>query len=77
MSTAVLAGANMPEWIAQDRLGYINLAREHAARVSELRANRDHWRHQLQASPLGDAGDLMHHLEAAFTQMHAEVLSRA
>ena len=26
MSTAVLAGANMPEWIAQDRSGYINLA---------------------------------------------------
>lgn len=76
MSTAVLAGANMPEWIAQDRPSYINLAREHAARVSELRANRDHWRRQLQASPLGDAADLMHHLEAAFTRMYAEVLSR-
>lgn len=76
MSTAVLAGANMPEWIARDRAGYINLAREHSARVTELRANRDHWRRQLQASPLGDATDLMHHLEAAFSDMHAEVVSR-
>ena len=27
MSTAVLAGANMPEWIAQNRAGYIKLAK--------------------------------------------------
>ena len=50
---------------------------EHAANLSHLRANRDHWRHQLQASPLGDAEDLMHHLEAAFSQMHSEVLRKA
>ena len=77
MSTAVLSGANMPEWIAQDRVGYINLAREHAARVSELRHKRDYWRSRLQASPLGDASDLMKHLEAAFAEMHAEVISRS
>ena len=75
MSTAVLAGANMPEWIAVDRAEYINLAREKAARVFELRANRGHWRRQLQASPLGDASDLIHHLEAAFSKMHSELLS--
>ena len=55
MSTAVLAGANMSEWIATDRVQYINLACEYASRVSELRAKRDHWRRQLQTSPLGDA----------------------
>ena len=76
MSTAVLTGANMPEWIASDQLGYIKLACEHAANLSHLRANRDHWRYQLQASPLGDAEDLMHHLEAAFSQMHSEVLRK-
>ena len=77
MSTAVLAGANMPEWIAKDRSSYINLAIENAACISELRDNRAHWRYQLQGSPLGDAEDLMHQLEAAFCQMHAETLSRA
>ena len=76
MSTAVLEGANMPEWIAKDRAGYINLAREQAARVSQLRNDRQHWRRQLVSSPLGDAADLMHHLEASFTQMHSLVLSR-
>ena len=76
MSTAVLAGANMPEWIAEDQDGYINLACEQAARVSELRANRAHWRRQLQSSKLGDAADLMLHLEDAFSKMNAEVLSR-
>ena len=77
MSTAVLSGANMFDWIAEDRDHFIRLAREHAARVLELRANRCHWRIQLQNSPLGDAADLMQHLEIAFTQMYTEVLSKA
>ena len=77
MSTAILAGAGMPEWIASDRSGYINLACEHAARISELRSNREAWRLQLASSQLGDASDLIHHLEAAFSQMHAEVLRKA
>ena len=62
--------------LLSDQLGYIKLACEHAANLSHLRANRDHWRYQLQASPLGDAEDLMHHLEAAFSQMHSEVLRK-
>ena len=77
MSTAVLAGANMNEWIAQDLPEYINLAREHAVHVSKLRANRDHWRRQLLSSPLGDAADLIHHLEDAFSQMNAQMLNKA
>ena len=77
MSTSVLAGANMQEWIAKDRLEYIKLAREHGARVVELRANRDRWRRQLQASQLGDASDLLRHLESAFSQMYIEALSRS
>ena len=77
MSTAVLAGANMSEWIAQDSSSYIDLAIENAACISALRDNRAHWRYQLQDSPLGDAEDLMHQLEAAFCQMHSEALSRA
>ena len=76
MSTAVMTGANMPEWVAHDRAGYINLALENAARLVEIRAMREHWRFQLQNSPLGDASDLMNNLEAAFSQMKSEVLSR-
>lgn len=75
MSTAVLSGANMNEWIAQDQTDYINLALEQAARVTELRQNREHWRRQVQDSPLGDASDLMYHLEKAFSQMHAQIFS--
>ena len=67
----------MQEWIAKDRLEYIKLAREHGARVVELRANRDRWRRQLQASQLGDASDLLRHLESAFSQMYIEALSRS
>ena len=70
-----LAGANMPEWIAQNRAGYIKLAQEHATRVLELRANRDSLRRQLQASLLGNASDLVLHLEAAFSQMYVDVFS--
>ena len=36
MSTSVLAGADMPEWIADDYAGYISIARQQAARVSDL-----------------------------------------
>ena len=43
--------------------------------LRNCRANRGYWRGQLQSSPLGDAADLMHHLEAAFSEMHAEALS--
>ena len=67
----------MSEWIAQDSSSYIDLAIENAACISALRDNRAHWRYQLQDSPLGDAEDLMHQLEAAFCQMHSEALSRA
>ena len=76
MSTAVLDGANMPDWISHNRSGYIDLASGQAERISELRASRHSWRRQLQASPLGNAADLMRHLESAFSKMHAEVLSR-
>ena len=62
MSTAVLAAANMSDWIAQDCAGYINLACEKASGVSQLRANRKNWRVRLQESPLGDASGLIHHL---------------
>ena len=75
MSTAVLSGAGMDEWIAADAAAYIALAQLHAETFKELRANRQQWRKRLQASPLGDAADLMFHLEQAFSAMHTEKLS--
>jgi len=76
MSTAVLAGAGLPEWIAASGHSYVALAQRMAADVASLRASRAQWRQKLQASPLGDAADLMLHLEDAFSAMHAEVLNR-
>ncbi len=75
MSTAVLAGAGLPEWIAADATSYVALAQRMAADVASLRASRAQWRQTLQSSPLGDAADLMTHLEEAFSAMHAQVLS--
>jgi predicted O-linked N-acetylglucosamine transferase (SPINDLY family) len=71
MSTAVLHGANLPQWCASSELAYLELARAQADRLSWLRQNRSHWRSQLQSSPLGDAADLMRHLEAAFSDLAA------
>ena len=69
MSTAVLEGCGLSDWVASDERSYVQMAVEQSARVNQLRANRDRWRHQLQSSPLGDAADLMYHLENAFTAM--------
>ena len=69
MAAAVLHGAGLPEWISTSIEGYEQLALQQAQpdRLSWLRQNRHHWRKQLQQSPLGDAQDLMNHLESNFT----------
>ena len=69
MSTAVLEGCGLDEWIAADERSYMQLAVEQAAKVHQLRASRGQWRQQIQSSPLGDAADLMYHLEQAFAAM--------
>ena len=69
MSTAVLEGCGMQEWIAADEHSYVQLAVEHAVNLQQLRAGRERWRNQIKMSPLGDATDLMHHLERAFVAM--------
>jgi protein O-GlcNAc transferase len=73
MSAAVMAGAGLESWIATDVDGYVALAVAQADHLRELRANRSQWRERLKASPLGDAADLFTHLEAAFSQMAAQV----
>ena len=69
MSTAVLDGCGLEDWVAFDERSYVQLAKEQSANVHQLRANRCRWRQQIQSSPLGDASDLMRHLEQAFTAM--------
>ena len=69
MSTAVLEGCGLQDWIANDESSYVQLAVEQAARVNQLRDSRDRWRQEIQSSPLGDAAALMRHLEHAFTAM--------
>jgi len=71
MSTAVLHGAGLAAWCADSPQHYLQLARSQADRLSWLRQNRAHWRHQLQINPLGDAADLMNQLESAFASVVA------
>lgn len=71
MASAVLDGAGLQEWICTSTAGYEELAVNQAdpPRLAWLRQNRNHWRRQLQQSPLGDARDLMQNLESAFTAL--------
>ena len=74
MSTAVLTGANLTEWVAYSKQEYIDLACSQLDQLQALRSKRDHWRAQVQASPLGNASDLMYNLEIAFSSMHDRAL---
>ena len=69
MSTAVLVGAQLDDWIADSANDYLSKAKQAADQLSVLRQNRMKWRHQLLQSPLGDPTGLMCALEAAFTEM--------
>ena len=69
MSTAVLAGAQLDDWIAESPDHYLSKAKAAAQQVNLLRQNRGRWRQQMQNSPLGDPTGLMHALEEAFSTM--------
>ena len=77
MSTAVLSGVNMFDWIAQDEQEYVRIATEHAIACSQIRQNREQWRTRLQDSPLGDPLDLMRNLESAFSRMHKDLIKKS
>ena len=74
MSTAVLRGAGLPDWVCPSKAAYVQWAQAQAQQLQQLRSSREHWRRQLVASPLGDGADLMQHLEQAFAAMHAQAL---
>ena len=69
MSTAVLAGAQLDNWIADSADNYIEKAIEAAQHLSSLRQSRCTLRQHLQDSPLGDPVGLMHAIEDVFTTM--------
>jgi protein O-GlcNAc transferase len=72
MSTAVLRGAGLHDWCATTQEHYLQLAVDCAGRLNELRQNRAHWRAQLVNNKIGDAADLMQHLEFALSQLYRE-----
>jgi len=76
MSTAVLRGAGLPHLCAKTPQQYLDLAREQAMGLSELRSNRDRWRNYVIKNPLGDAADLIKHLEHAFVMLHIKALAQ-
>lgn len=51
MSTAVLQGAGLDEWISASEEQYIAIASRQADQLQALRSRRDQWRSQLQSSP--------------------------
>lgn len=69
MSTAVLAGSELDDWIANSEANYLSIAVQAAEQITSLRGTRAHWRSKLQYSPLGDPMGLMRSLEAEFTVM--------
>ena len=69
MSTAVLAGAQLDDWIVDSPDNYVSKAKESSLNLTYLRKNRTKLRHHLQRSPLGDPMGLMHALENAFSAM--------
>lgn len=77
MSTAVLHGAGLPQLCAASQESYLQLAQEQAGRLGWLRQNRENWRSQLQASQLGDAVDLMRHVEICFSELYRSRCSAA
>ena len=69
MSTAVLQGAGLSEWIAHSEAEYLALAQQAAERLSAIRASRNQLRAHLQSSPLGDATDLGDQLWSCLEQL--------
>ena len=71
MAHAVLSAAGLHDWSVTEPMEFWRRAEFEAQphRLEWLRTNRSHWRQVLQSSPLGDAADLMKHLERAFEDL--------
>jgi len=69
MSTAVLQGASLSEWVAHSKEEYLHIGIQAAKRLDSIRAGREQLRVHLQASPLGDAADLAKQLWRALERL--------
>lgn len=72
MATAVLEGAQLPEWIAYTPEQYLELAVKAAERLTRIRQGRKNLRAHLQASPLGDAKDWANQLWQCLEHLSAQ-----
>ena len=69
MATAVLRGANLPEWVASNEQEYLQLGLKAARQLRAIRAGRKQLRAHLRASPLGDSADLAEQLWQRLDQL--------
>ncbi len=74
MSTAVLRGGDLPEFVCENPQLYVDKAVQIASNLNQLRSNRDKWRKQLQGSSLGNAADLMKQLEKSLSFLYQKKL---
>lgn len=69
MSTAVLHGAELSEWVALTEQEYLNKAIKAADQIKHIRDSRAELRRHVQSSPLGDSRGLSQSLWSAFNSM--------
>ena len=73
MSTAVLSGGNLKEWIAASEQEYFQKALQAATQCRHLRDSREELRKHVQRSPLGDAASLCRDLGDTWLAMYRQV----
>ena len=76
MAYSVLCAAGLENWTFADPSNFLKFAVNQAQKgnLKWLRENRPFWRHKILSSPLGDANDLMAHLERIFSELYQEKL---
>lgn len=77
MSTAVLRGANLGEWVAESEEQYLELAQKGQEQLAAIRSNRSALREHVRQSPLGDVDDLAVQLWQCFEDLVAAKLKAA
>jgi protein O-GlcNAc transferase len=77
MSTTVLRGANLGEWVAESEEQYFELALKAEAELAAIRSNRSALREHVRRSPLGDVDDLADQLWQCFEDLAAAKLKAA
>ncbi|WP_081858833.1 glycosyltransferase family 41 protein [Synechococcus sp. KORDI-100] len=69
MSTSVMCAANLSEFVANSPDEYVNIVCQQASDLDGFRSKRLFRRNKFECSDLGNAKDLLMHLEASFDEM--------